>query len=337
MLNRVIKLLVLTILLIGIGGGWLAYDIDRYANSPIIILAEKAYVIKPGTSVKALAKDLASQGVLEKPLYFEWYARATQMALKIQAGEYLLKPGTTPKQLLTIFNQGDVTQYALTVVEGWTFKQMLQAIERESNIKSTLKGLSREKIMERLGMPGKHPEGLFYPDTYYFPLGDTDVNFLKRAYQRMDEVLKKAWQQRDVGLPYKTAYDALIMASIVEKETAAPNERNAIAGVFVRRLQKRMRLQTDPTVIYGLGDAYDGNIRRRDLKNPHPYNTYVHRGLPPTPIALPGKDAIYAALHPKPGKDLYFVARGDGSHYFSATLEEHNRAVAKYQLKRRRR
>ncbi len=232
---------------------------------------------------------------------------------------------------------GKVIQYSITIVEGWNIYQLLDVLKADPHIKQTLQGLSHKQIMQRIGYPEMHPEGRFYPDTYHFPKGLTDVEFLQRAYGAMQQKLAAEWEKRAVGLPYKTPYEALIMASIVEKETGLPSERQAIAGVFVRRLEKRMRLQTDPTVIYGLLPNFDGNIRRRDLRRDTPYNTYRRRGLPPTPIAMPGGDAIHAALHPADGDKLYFVSRGDGSHHFSATLEEHNRAVIKYQLKGRKR
>ena len=235
-------------------------------------------------------------------------------------------------QLLDDLVAGKVIQYALTIPEGLTFRQIMQLLRQQPELRHTLADDSPAAVMQAIGEPGQSPEGRFYPDTYHFPRGTTDVQFLRRAYRTMAGVLQQEWQARDTGLPYKTPYDALIMASIIEKETAVPAERERIAGVFVRRLEKGMRLQTDPTVIYALGQSYDGNIHRRDLSLDSPYNTYRHAGLPPTPIAAPGRDSIDAALHPAPGEELYFVARGDGSHEFSRTLEEHNRAVARYQL-----
>ncbi|MBI3774578.1 MAG: endolytic transglycosylase MltG, partial [Gammaproteobacteria bacterium] len=207
------------------------------------------------------------------------------------------------------------------------------AVAAQDKLTHTLTGLADAEVMVKLGYPERHPEGRFLPDTYAFPKGTTDVDFLRRAYASMHEYLQRAWPERDTNLPLASMNDALTLASIVEKETGAPHERPLIAGVFVRRLQKGMRLQTDPTVIYGLGDRYDGNIRRRDLEAETPYNTYRIKGLPPTPIALPGKDAINAALHPEGGDALYFVARGDGTHEFSSSIEQHNRAVMKYQIK----
>lgn len=337
MIFKLLKWLVYIGLVLAAGVAWVVYDVNQFVQRPILIKNQLNFSLKPGTRIKGLAKDLKKYAVIGNPRYFEWYARATRKASRIKAGEYLVIPGATPKELLTQFVRGAVIQYGLTFVEGWTFKQMLDSIQANEYLQHTLAGLDHAQVLQQLGIPVKHPEGLFYPDTYLFPKGDTDVNLLRRAYAKMRLVLNSEWKARDQGLPYKSAYEALIMASIVEKETADASERDVIAGVFVRRLQKNMRLQTDPTVIYGLGDKFDGNIRRKDLQNPHPYNTYVHRGLPPTPIAMPGGEAIRAALHPKLGKELYFVARGNGSHYFSRTLKEHNAAVRRYQLKKRRR
>jgi UPF0755 protein len=210
---------------------------------------------------------------------------------------------------------------------------MMAAVTRHQALRNTLAGQSAEQVMTQLGHPGQHPEGRFYPDTYHFPRGEKDVDFLKRAYRRMERFLAREWEQRADNLPLDSPYEALILASIVERETALPEERPKIAGVFIRRLQKNMLLQTDPTVIYGMGEHYDGNIRRRDLEADTPYNTYLHPGLTPTPIAMPSGAAIRAVLHPEDGRELYFVATGDGGHHFSATLKEHNRAVRKYQLK----
>ncbi len=240
----------------------------------------------------------------------------------------------TALQLLQQMVDGEVIQHTLTLVEGWSFKQVMVALRAHHAIRATLQGLTAAEIMSRLGYAGQHPEGRFFPDTYHFPKATSDIEFLRRAYSAMAERLEQEWVAREPDLPLKSAYEALILASIIEKESAVSAERAEIAGVFIRRLNKGMRLQTDPTVIYGMGEAYDGNIRRRDLRHDTPYNTYTRKGLPPTPIAMPGGEAIHAALHPASAESLYFVARGDGTHYFSATLEEHNRAVRKYQLKR---
>jgi UPF0755 protein len=237
--------------------------------------------------------------------------------------------------MLGLWRRGEVVQYSLTLVEGWSFRQVRTALERQSKLELTLTGLSDAQLMARLGYPGVNPEGRFFPDTYRFVRGMSDLDLLKQAYVRLEQVLAEEWQGRADGLPYKAPYDALIMASIIEKETGVPEERGEIAGVFVRRLRIGMRLQTDPTVIYGLGERYNGKLTRAHLREPTAYNTYVIDGMPPTPIAMVGREAINAALHPVAGKSLYFVARGDGSHVFSNSLEAHNRAVREYQLTRR--
>jgi len=219
-------------------------------------------------------------------------------------------------------------------VEGWTFPYVLEAVRRHGAIRETLAGLSPEVVMERIGEPGVHPEGRFLPETYLFPRGTTDVEVLRRAYRDMATLLAQAWQGREAQVRLKTPDEALVLASIIEKETGQPAERPRIAGVLLRRLQRGMPLQVDPTVIYGLGDRFDGNLRRQDLARDTPYNTYLRPGLPPTPIAMPGRASIQAALHPEEGASLFYVARGDGSHVFSVSLEEHQRAVARYQLRR---
>ncbi len=330
----VYKLIAILVLVGCLAAGWLWVSYQSFANEPLSVGGkELRLVVKPGMSLRGVADRLQAKGVLKHPRYLAWMARWRGVADRIKVGEYRITPGTTPSQLLTMLVEGRVIQYSLTLVEGWTFRQVMDAVDSDPHLKHTLKGLKPDEIMVRLGHPGEHAEGRFFPDTYHFPRGTTDQSFLQRAYRAMQGHLMHEWDQRAVDLPYKRPYDALIMASIVEKETALPSERADIAGVFVRRLKKGMRLQTDPTVIYGLGSSFDGNLRRRDLEHDTPYNTYMHRGLPPTPIAMPGLASIHAALHPAPGKALYFVARGDGSHQFSDTLKEHDRAVIKYQLK----
>lgn len=313
---------------------WLAYDVDRFFTTPLHVPSDGITIeVSHGSNLTRVAKQLAEEGMLSRPRYFVWYAHWILQNTKISVGEYHIAPDTTPTALLTQLIEGKVIQYSITIVDGWTFEQAMEAIDENPYLIHDLKGLDPETIMARLGYAGQHPEGRFMPDTYHFPRGMTDVAFLVRAYQAMQSYMDNAWENRDVGIPLKTPYEALILASIVEKETGLASERRAIAGVFSRRLQKHMRLQSDPTVIYGMGKAYQGNIRRRDLRSDNEYNTYQRAGLPPTPIALPGRDAINAVLHPEEGDALYFVSRGDGSHQFSATLQEHNEAVIKYQLK----
>jgi len=333
----VIVALLLLIVMLSAAGYWLWHDYQRFRSAPLQISGPGVnYQVKPGTSLIEVAKDLSEKGILRQPFYLRALALDMGVSTKIKAGEYKILAKTTPVMLLDQLVRGKVLEYQLTLIEGWTFKQALAAVRIHPMIVQTLKSLSTEQIMVRIGHAGVYPEGRFFPDTYLFPRGTTDAEILKRAYQRMEKVLAQEWQERAQGLPIKTPYEALILASIVEKETGVADERKQVAGVFTRRLQKRMRLQTDPTVIYGMGESYDGNIRRKDLRTDTPYNTYVHAGLTPTPIALPGREAIHAALHPADGDALYFVATGLGGHYFSATLKEHNQAVQKYQINRNR-
>lgn len=315
---------------------WLNMDMQRKLNQPLAINSATVLEVKPGQSLTSLAKNLVESGWIAQPYYFIFEGRRQKKAGSLKVGEYTIEPGTTPLELLDILVAGKVRQYALTIPEGLTFTQILELIWSDSRIKQTLKGLTPEKIMEEIGYSGHFAEGRVFPDTYLFPAATSDVDFLRRAVDMQEKVLQEEWQKREASLPYHSAYEALIMASIIEKETALPEEREKIAGVFVRRLMKNMKLQTDPTVIYAMAESFEGNIKRKDLRIDSPYNTYVYRGLPPTPIASPGREAIYAALHPEPGKSLYFVSRGDGSHQFSETLKEHNRAVARFQLKRKR-
>ena len=331
--ERLFKLVGLAILLGSLYGAWVAMDYRAFVYAPLS-LGEQGlrYEIKPGKTLTSVARDLAQRGVIDTAHYLVWLGKFEGTANNIKAGEYQFNNGITPARLLEQIVNGEMLQYSITIVEGWNFHQLLDAVHSNEYLLHTLSDYSDEEIMAQIGHPGEYPEGRFLPDTYHFPRLTTDVAFLQRAYNAMRILLEKSWPDRSIDVEFKTPYEALIMASIVEKETALPSERKQIAGVFNRRLQKRMRLQTDPTVIYGLGHSFDGNIRRRDLHKDTPYNTYLHRGLPPTPIAMPGRDAVLAALNPMPGEDLYFVARGDGGHQFSATLEQHNAAVVEYQL-----
>lgn len=291
--------------------------------------------VPSGSGFSQITVRLQKQGIISQTLYWKIYARLTGKAKRVQAGEYQLTSGISAQQLLEKMVSGEVIRHQVTLVEGWTFKQFLAALAAEEKLQHELTGLSSKQVMAKLGKDDEYPEGRFFPDSYQFTRGASDLDILQRAYQRLASILDEEWQQREEGLPYKSAYEALVMASIIEKETGQAVERPEIAGVFVRRLLKGMRLQTDPTVIYGLGDRYKGNIKRKHLIQSTPYNTYVIKGLPPTPIAMVGREAIHAALHPKAGKSLYFVARGDGSHFFSDTLEQHNKAVRRYQINQR--
>jgi UPF0755 protein len=295
--------------------------------------SERTFTIQSGSNIKSIAQQLSLEKIIDDPWLFILLAKIKGVETSVRAGEYQLQQSQSPSDLLELFTKGPSIQYSFTIIEGWAFRQMMQELQRQTIIKNTLRGKSDTEIMAALGYQGQHPEGLFFPDTYSFPKGTTDIDFLKRAYQLMQSHLQREWDSREPGLPISTSYDALILASIIEKETGVAYERPLIASVFTQRLRKNMRLQTDPTVIYGLGETFDGDIRFRDLKKDTPYNTYLHKGLTPTPIALPGLDALRAALHPADNKALFFVAKGDGTHYFSNTLDEHNKAVSKYQLK----
>jgi len=300
-------------------------------NTPLAIPDEGMRIeVEAGTPLHRFAEQLADQGLLTHPRVLSIYARLTGQATRIRTGEYQIEPGTTPRELLDQLVAGRVFLHQLTVVEGWRFVDLLRAIRAHPAIVAgTLDGAA---IMAALGEPGLHPEGQFFPDTYRFPKGTRDVDLLRMAHEAMVSHLETAWSNRDTEIVLTTPYEALILASIIEKETALASERPLISGVFQERLRRRMRLQTDPTVIYGLGETFDGNLRRQDLERDTPYNTYTRAGLPPTPIALPGAASLEAAVKPEATGALYFVAtgRGDGSHYFSATLEEHEQRVRDY-------
>ncbi len=327
-------------LIYGVVGIWLAAvlagsTIFEYLNKPLPIDADEYVLVVPaGGSVNSVSRELQGEALLNWPKLFVIYARITQQT-DIKVGEYALSPGITSLKLLTKLVTGDVIEYNVTIPEGLSFKEVVSLLAGSDKLNISLQGKSEAEQLALLGIDQQHPEGWFFPDTYRYALGDSDVSILQRAYGKMQQVLDTEWQQRDDNLPYTTPYEALIMASIIEKETGVESERATIAGVFVKRLQKGMRLQTDPTVIYGLGDSYQGNIKRSHLKQPTAYNTYVIKGLPPTPIAMPGQEAIRAALQPEENPYYYFVARGDGSHYFSATLEEHLQAVKEFQINNR--
>jgi len=314
------------------------WDSYRYMQSAMNLPDDGLqYLFSKGSSASKLVNDLHKKNIINEPLYFKIWGKLSGKTKKLHAGEYVFEKGLTPFQLLAKMSAGDVKLYAFTIIEGWSFKQLLSAINTDKNLVHKIETKNYSVLMSKLGFEGEHPEGRFYPDTYRYPAGTTDIQFLKRAYEQMSSHLDNEWNNRAKGLPLKNKYEALILASIVEKESAAPAERPVIAGVFVNRLIKNMRLQTDPTVIYGLGDKYKGDIRFRHLRDDTPYNTYTRKGLPPTPIAMPGLGAIKAALNPDPTDYLYFVATGeDGKHYFSSTNAEHQRAVTKYQRYKRK-
>lgn len=297
----------------------------------VVVLESTTLEINKGDTLPVVIKNLRAQNININPFWFKLFAHQHHLDRILKAGEYVLPKGLTAADILALLVEGKTRQYSITFPEGWGFKQMFKAIKDNPNLKHSLSDAELKDVMKRIGSDESHPEGLFFPDTYFFEKNDSDVELLKRAHDKMQSLLDAEWQQRDQDVPLASPYQALIMASIIEKETAAPEERKQISGVFARRLKKGMLLQTDPTVIYGMGEDYHGDIRREDLREPTAYNTYVNKGLPPTPIALPGKEAIVAALHPAAGDALFFVSRGNGHHVFSATLEQHERHVDRYQ------
>ncbi len=323
-------LLVACVALIGLSA-WLAY----YAVTPLNLApSSQEIVIQPKSGLRSIANQLVAQGVIQEPWRFIVLAKLLNKESTLQAGNYTLNKNVSPYQLLLSLNNGKATQGSITFIEGRTFAQMREKMARNDALKQTVTNLSEAEILKLVGSNRTKAEGLFFPDTFYFDRNTADTVILQRSYDAMQSKLDAAWQKRAPNLPYKNSYEALIMASIVEKETGKASERPMIAGVFINRLRVGMRLQTDPTVIYGMGVEYQGNIRKKDLLKDTPYNTYTRDGLPPTPIAMPGLAAIEAALHPETTKALYFVGKGDGSHAFSNSLQEHNRAVVKYQLKK---
>ena len=316
-------------------GAWFYAEWNRFTDAPLVQTEERVIDVPAGSSFNAIVRTIKQAGLSPAPdLYWRALSERMRVTGKLHAGEYAVPVGTTPRQLLQRMADGDVVQHKVTIVEGWTFKQMRAAIAQRTDLAQTVTTLSDDEILQRLGAGGQMAEGRFLPETYTFTRGDTDLDIYRRAHAAMSKTLDEVWATRAPDLPIDTAYEALILASIIERETGKASERPEIAGVFVRRLKIGMRLATDPTVIYGLGASFDGNLRRRDLETDTPYNTYTRAGLPPTPIALPGKAALTAAVHPNEGKSLYFVARGDGSHEFTDNLDAHNRAVAKFQLRR---
>ena len=317
---------------------WNDYE-RRWLQSPIEGLAvPTAFEVPRGASLSSVARRLEADGLMDRPRTWVRHAIREGLSTRLKAGEYRLQPGTTPALLLEQFVAGDVVLHALTLPEGWTFRQALAAIQSHPQVTAELKGLDDAQILARLGMRDAHPEGLFFPDTYRFPRGTPDRELLRQAHRRLEAELAAAWASRAEGLPLDSPYEALILASLVEKETGAPDERPLIAGVFVNRLKRGMRLQTDPSVIYGIGDRFDGNLRRRDLETDTAYNTYVRAGLPPTPIALAGREALEAAVRPAATASLYFVATGlgDGRHYFAESLAAHNANVSRHLANLRR-
>jgi UPF0755 protein len=307
-------------------------------DEPMNVNGALRFKVPPGARFARVADDLGRKGVVKDPRTWAWYARFKGLASAIKAGEYEIEPGMTPRALLDKLVSGQVVLHSLTIIDGWRIKDLLSALRHNPDVLATLPADDRD-IMQRMGLPGVSPEGQFLPETYRFPSGTTDLELLRQAHAALSRVLAAAWAGREPALPLKTPYDLLIMASIVEKESGLPEELPKIAGLYLHRLRIGMRLQADPTVIFGLGDAYDGELHTVDLRTDGPYNTYTRVGLPPTPIALAGAAVIQATARPLATDALYFVAseRGDGSHVFSTTLEEHNAAVARYVARQRQR
>jgi len=307
--------------------------VRHWSSQPLGIVEKTRVELASGQPFSAFAGKLAAAGIVEHPRLWSWDARLRGLATRVQAGEYSLAPGDTPDDLLQALLSGDVIFYEVQLIEGWTVTEVLGILAADTRLEHELGGADEQTLLGALGLPQGHAEGLFFPDTYRYERGTSDADVLMRAYDKMQSELSSHWRDRDVGLPYDTPYQALIAASLVEKETGREADRPQIAQVFATRLQKGMRLQTDPSVIYGLGAGFDGNLTRRHLRTDTPYNTYTRRGLPPTPIALPSLRSIQAALHPAGGDYLYFVSRGDGTSQFSTSLAEHEAAVRKYQLR----
>jgi UPF0755 protein len=334
-IRKLLLLLEGGVLLAGLLLAFFVWQQNSALKQPLNVPAGYVMEVPAGATPGGVLNRLESEGVLHDAFWLRLYWRFNLSGQALHSGEYQLNPGATAQDMLTLWQRGDVVQYSLTLVEGWNFRQVRAALAKQVKLEQTITDLTDAQIMERIGQPGVFPEGRFFPDTYRYVRGMSDIDLLKQAFARLAAVLDEEWQKRDADLPYKEAYDALIMASMIEKETGVPQERGQIAGVFVRRLQQGMQLQTDPTVIYGLGERYTGKLTRAHLREATPYNTYVIAGMPPTPIAMVGREAIHAAVHPVDGKSLYFVARGDGSHVFSDDLDAHNQAVREFQLKRR--
>ena len=340
-MKRFLKTSAFLVVALVVGVVWLQSAVNGFMQSPMQIAEEGLdFEIAPGSSFSKVTSNLMEAGAIDDDRWFQLYVRYTEQGGAIQAGEYELEAGTTPLEALAKFTSGEVRLHAFTIVEGWNHRELLAAMKASESLNVTMTEEDWPALMLALDAYSMHPEGLFLPETYRFPRGTSDRELLRQAYELMLSTLEEEWEARGPDAAVNDPYEALILASIVEKETARADERPRIAGVFARRLISRMRLQTDPTVIYGIGPSFNGDLTRKDLRTDTPYNTYTRHGLPPTPIAMPGRAAINAVLHPADGTELYFVATGlpDGSHKFSTTKDEHDAAVAEYlrQLRRNR-
>ncbi|RMN90685.1 hypothetical protein ALQ50_02745 [Pseudomonas coronafaciens pv. coronafaciens] len=335
MIRKLLVLLETAVVLAGLLLGFAFWQQNKALEQPLKVAQEQLLDVPAGSTPTGVLNRLQADGVISDAFWLRLYWRFNLSGQSLHSGEYRMVPGMNAKGLFDVWKRKEVVQYSLTLVEGWNFRQVRAALAKQAKLDQTLAGLSDSELMAKIGHPDVFPEGRFFPDTYRYVRGMTDAELLKQAYSRLEEVLDEEWRAKSPEAPYSTPYQALIMASLVEKETGVPQERGQIAGVFVRRLKLGMQLQTDPTVIYGMGERYNGKLTRADLKEATPYNTYMIAGMPPTPISLVGREAIHAALNPVPGSSLYFVAKGDGSHVFSDDLDAHNAAVRDYQLKRR--
>ncbi|BCB08268.1 hypothetical protein HHSLTHF2_21580 [Vreelandella venusta] len=315
--------------LAAVAGGYVYWQ--QRLSAPVTLEEPALYQVPAGAGFNQVVRELESQGFIKDAWAFQLLARVEpERVPRLRVGEYQLTPGMSGLELIALLGSNNVVTYPLTIPEGWTFRQMRELLDSAPKLENRTAALSDDEIMSLLDREGTFPEGWFFPDTYRYHLGMSDVDILRQALSRMEQILEEVWDERDDDLTIGTPYEALIMASLIERETGAPEERREIAGVFKRRMEQGMRLQTDPTVIYGMGERYEGRITRADLREATPYNTYVIDGMPPTPIALPGRASLEAAVSPLPGETLYFVSRGDGTHHFSRTLREHNNAVNRY-------
>ncbi|KOO03749.1 endolytic transglycosylase MltG [Vibrio nereis] len=330
MIKKITLFLLLLAVIAAAGYGYVTKQVEQYVTQPMQLEQERIFTLKPGTSFNRVLFELSEQGFVNESKFSKLVGRLYPELTQLKAGTYLLEPELNLTEALKLFKSGKEHQFAITFVEGSTFKEWREALIEASHLEHVISGLSEVEIAKELGLKHEKLEGLLLAETYHYTFGTSDLDILQRASNKLQQVLDQQWEKRQEKLPIKTPYEALILASIIEKETAVEEERERVASVFVNRLNKRMRLQTDPTVIYGMGDKYDGNIRKKDLRTPTPYNTYVISGLPPTPIAMPGEASIAAALNPEHSKYLYFVASGKGGHVFSKSLAEHNRAVRAY-------
>ena len=335
MIRKILVLLETALVLAGLALGFAFWQQYQALHQPLEITQEQLLDVPAGSTPTGVLNRLQTEGVIKDAFWLRLYWRFNLSGQALHSGEYRMVPGMDVDALFGVWKRKEVVQYSLTLVEGWNFRQVRAALAKQAKLDQTLAGLSDAELMTKIGHPDVFPEGRFFPDTYRYVRGMTDAEVLKQAYARLEEVLDEEWAARAADAPYADPYQALIMASLVEKETGVPQERGQIAGVFVRRLKLGMQLQTDPTVIYGMGERYNGKLTRADLKQATPYNTYVIAGMPPTPISLVGREAIHAALNPVSGDSLYFVAKGDGGHVFSNDLDAHNAAVREYQIKRR--